>query len=571
MSLDDLQAQLRDALDQQFAALKQQYESGILDARRQAAQEAEREATARLAQMRTEMEAQIEARVQAARAESYQQAQETAAAERQQLEQHLRQEFEQQLNASLAAVRTEAEQGALESLAQQIEARERELRAEFDRQLQQTIDAAKARAKQDLIAVLDSSRKDLDATIASTRQALEGARERARQEIESVREHLRQEIETVRAQSAAELEAERARASAELDEERGRAAILLEAERSQAAEEVQAAQARASAEIATLMRRLESEIGEARRQSEEAALAAAQARAEADARATHAEAEAEARAAEARAVAEARAAERAAQPSVPVAFERAPEAVRDLDATRSLTQALDTLLAQSAAVTGRAAIFLINGDRLQAWKGSGIPDVDVRSVESLITGRDLLSQAIQAGQAIRSSEELPAPPFARLGVDRMAVAAPVMIGGRAVAVLYADGGVEAVPPGAMETVEVLARHASTVVALRTATRTLDVLRGVSHETPNGDADGDEQGARRFAKLLISEIKLYNEAAVRDGRQQRDLRQRLRAEIDRAQRLYEERVPPTVTSRHAYFQQELVQTLADGDPALLGSL
>ena len=37
----------------------------------------------------------------------------------------------------------------------------------------------------------------------------------------------------------------------------------------------------------------------------------------------------------------------------------------------------------------------------------------------------------------------------------------------------------------------------------------------------------------------------------------------------AQRLYEERVPPAIGARHALFQQELVQTLADGDRALLG--
>jgi hypothetical protein len=153
---------------------------------------------------------------------------------------------------------------------------------------------------------------------------------------------------------------------------------------------------------------------------------------------------------------------------------------------------------------------------------------------------------------------------------------PIMIGGRAVAVLYADSGPSNPPPaGSSESVECLVRHASAVVALRTAMRTLDVLGGT-----NGDGDGhaagsdsgltDDEGARRYARLLVSEIKLYNEAAVRAGRQQRDLLQRLRPEIDRAQRLYEERVPPAVGARHVYFQQELVQTLADGDPALLGN-
>ena len=54
-------------------------------------------------------------------------------------------------------------------------------------------------------------------------------------------------------------------------------------------------------------------------------------------------------------------------------------------------------------------------------------------------------------------------------------------------------------------------------------------------------------------------------------EQRDLLQRLRAEIDRAQRLYEERGATGGRQPRRLFQQELVQTLADGDPALLGNV
>ena len=121
-----------------------------------------------------------------------------------------------------------------------------------------------------------------------------------------------------------------------------------------------------------------------------------------------------------------------------------------------------------------------------------------------------------------------------------------------------------------ETVEALV--APRVGDRRAPHRDADARRARRRRPPTADGGeaSDDQGARRFARLLVSEIKLYNEAAVRTGRQQRDLLQRLRVEIDRAQRLYEERVPPAVGGRHAYFQQELVQTLADGDPALLGS-
>jgi hypothetical protein len=81
--------------------------------------------------------------------------------------------------------------------------------------------------------------------------------------------------------------------------------------------------------------------------------------------------------------------------------------------------------------------------------------------------------------------------------------------------------------------------------------------------------GELEAARRFARLVVSELKLYNEPAVVAGREARDLRARLREELGRARRLYEARVPATLPGRDDYFDQEVVRTLADGDPALLG--
>jgi hypothetical protein len=54
-----------------------------------------------------------------------------------------------------------------------------------------------------------------------------------------------------------------------------------------------------------------------------------------------------------------------------------------------------------------------------------------------------------------------------------------------------------------------------------------------------------------------------------GRQRRDLLQRLRTQIEQARRLYEDQVPPTVTARRLYFDQEVLRTLANGDPTVLG--
>lgn len=76
-------------------------------------------------------------------------------------------------------------------------------------------------------------------------------------------------------------------------------------------------------------------------------------------------------------------------------------------------------------------------------------------------------------------------------------------------------------------------------------------------------------ARRFARLLVSEIKLYNEQKVQEGRSQGDIYERLREDIDRSRQMYDKRVAPPVASRYDYFHQELVNTLAEGDSAKLG--
>lgn len=78
-----------------------------------------------------------------------------------------------------------------------------------------------------------------------------------------------------------------------------------------------------------------------------------------------------------------------------------------------------------------------------------------------------------------------------------------------------------------------------------------------------------QDARRFARLLVSEIKLYNEQKVVDGRSNHDLYERLREYIDRSREMYDKRVKPEVARKYDYFHHELVNTLAEGNPEKLG--
>jgi hypothetical protein len=89
--------------------------------------------------------------------------------------------------------------------------------------------------------------------------------------------------------------------------------------------------------------------------------------------------------------------------------------------------------------------------------------------------------------------------------------------------------------------------------------------------PLAHASGDErrEEARRFARLLVSEIKLYNERAVLEGREGGNLYQRLREDIDRSRQMYDDRIPEDVRSSTNFFHEELVRILADGRPEALG--
>ena len=90
--------------------------------------------------------------------------------------------------------------------------------------------------------------------------------------------------------------------------------------------------------------------------------------------------------------------------------------------------------------------------------------------------------------------------------------------------------------------------------------------------PSATAEDEEvhRKAKRFAKLLVDEIKLYNQAKVEEGKQNRDLYDRLKDDIDKSRATYEKRYASTPAAAADYFKQELVRGLAGSNPALLGS-
>jgi hypothetical protein len=110
-------------------------------------------------------------------------------------------------------------------------------------------------------------------------------------------------------------------------------------------------------------------------------------------------------------------------------------------------------------------------------------------------------------------------------------------------------------------------HAEPVVtsAAAAAAPATDAYANLSPE----DADVHRK-AHRFARLLVDEIKLYNQVKVTEGRQSKDLYDRLKEDIEKSRATYQKRYGSTAAGGADYFSQELVRSLAEDDTSIMGA-
>ena len=245
--------------------------------------------------------------------------------------------------------------------------------------------------------------------------------------------------------------------------------------------------------------------------------------AEAETRMEVALADSESRAAEALkdAVAAARAREREVEMA---GVTRLLESIRGLDGASSLSEVLDALALASAREAARAAVVVLRGERIQGWKMSGFGprDTQPKSIDLPLAESGVIGMAVGAARAVttRDSQSAAAGPgFETLPADRMGLAVPVIVGGRVVAVIYADGvtldGHERpVPSGWPEVIEVLARHAGRCLEALTTQRAAAAPPRIQHRRRSGTI-----GARRRPGRAIESAR-RDEPDYRRGRRRR---------------------------------------------------
>ncbi|HTR24230.1 MAG TPA: hypothetical protein VMI10_09600 [Terriglobales bacterium] len=95
------------------------------------------------------------------------------------------------------------------------------------------------------------------------------------------------------------------------------------------------------------------------------------------------------------------------------------------------------------------------------------------------------------------------------------------------------------------------------------------------EVPSGPPMSSEdeevhRKAKRFARLLVDEIKLYNKSKLEEGRAKKNLYDVLKDPIDKSRATYQKRYGSTVAASGNYFEDEMKRSLAEDDLSVMGS-
>jgi len=259
-------------------------------------------------------------------------------------------------------------------------------------------------------------------------------------------------------------------------------------------------------------------------------------------------------------------------------------AVAGIQESSSQAEILRHLLEGAARFAGRVALFVVKGSTIAGWQGIGFEDNDVikslsASSSSGLTGRAIQGRSPASGSANEFDAGFVATVKAPAG--NTCVVLPLVVKDKAAAIIYADSG----PAGGGQLdgsgLQALTRFAAIWLELSALRR----AGGGAEETPQAAAmaagasapaapvsEEDElhKKAKRFAKLLVEEIKLYNQPKVEAGRQHRDLYDRLKIDIEKSRATYDKRYAESAVASADYFTQELVRILADNDVSLMGA-
>ncbi|HTD23402.1 MAG TPA: GAF domain-containing protein, partial [Terriglobales bacterium] len=286
-------------------------------------------------------------------------------------------------------------------------------------------------------------------------------------------------------------------------------------------------------------------------------------------------------------------------------------AISKIQESTSQTDILRSLLDGAAHFSSRVALLVVKNDSAVGWQARGFDDNNgikkvTVDINSGLSGKAMQEKSLVTGPAAEFESKF----ASQLGAPKgNSAVLPLVVREKVPALVYADAGTRNDGESDTAALQLLVRTAAIwleTLTLRKAsgipvvspTEPEEVTAvppptgqtpapgiptpapiAVSDLAPKASAAAVEvsaqdeeihKKARRFAKLLVDEIKLYNQAKVNEGRQNKDLYSRLREDIEKSRASYDKRYGNTVAAQADYFTEEVVKVLADNDAALMGN-
>ena len=260
---------------------------------------------------------------------------------------------------------------------------------------------------------------------------------------------------------------------------------------------------------------------------------------------------------------------------------------------------LRQLLEGCSRFAARVAIFVVRSGSITGWQGTGFDDDEGVKNAGLSATAGLVARAMNGRSFVTGATRDFDSGFismVKAPVEDLCAVMPLIVKDKIAALIYADGGSSG-PAADTAALTALTRFAGlwlelsalrkgeaapraeepapqpvVATAATVAASAASNIAAASYSAPASASEEDElhRKAKRFAKLLVEEIKLYNAAKVNAGRENRDLYERLRDDIEKSRATYDKRYADGAVASANYFNQELIRILADNDVNLMGS-
>jgi hypothetical protein len=247
------------------------------------------------------------------------------------------------------------------------------------------------------------------------------------------------------------------------------------------------------------------------------------------------------------------------------------------------------LLEATDAFREQAAVFTLTGRELKTSGVRGVPDQDAAArllaAQMALSDAPAFEQAVETREtvfAMRSESELSPAIVSALGggEDARAQLVPLCGRQRVLGVLYADGDAEHIDTNAIELLAAIGAAVLDALLARSLSRpgVLLSLSGVASSSAPAIAVWDTLSkqdqelhlrAQRFARVQVAEMRLYKSRQVRSGRVDRNLYGALKEEIETSREAFRRQFLAASPSMADYLHQELVRSLSNDDPSLLG--